>query len=140
MYFDTSAFVKLLIREHGSDDARHAWRTAERRLSSSLLYPEARSALVRAARGRRIRGAHLREVRRRVELLWEDVSPVEVTLELARRAGELAEEHVLRPYDAVHLASLDAVADDETVLVAADGELLTAARARGISTAPLPVS
>jgi uncharacterized protein len=116
------------------------WSTAERRVSSSLLYPEARSALIRAARGGRLRGEQLRELRRRVELLWGDVSPIEVTLTVARRAGELAEEHVLRAYDAVHLASADAVADEETVLVAADGELLAAAQARGINTAPLPAA
>jgi uncharacterized protein len=96
--------------------------------------------LIRAARGGRIRGKNVRELRRRVELLWEDVSPIEATLALARRAGELAEEHVLRAYDAVHLASLDAIADEETVLVAADEDLLHAARARGVSTARLPLS
>jgi predicted nucleic acid-binding protein len=110
---------------------------AERRVSSSLLYAEARSALARAARARRISGARLREARHGVDALWEDVSPLEVTLTLARRAGELAEEHVLRAYDAVHLASAETIADHDTVLVAADGDLLAAARDRGISTASL---
>jgi predicted nucleic acid-binding protein len=60
-----------------------------------------------------------------------------VTEQLARQAGTIAEAYVLRAYDAVHLASAVAVADDEFVLVAADGDLLAAARAIGLVTAPV---
>ena len=49
----------------------------------------------------------------------------------------LAERHGLRAYDAVHLASVDAVADEETLLVAADGAIVRAARAHGIATSAL---
>ncbi len=59
------------------------------------------------------------------------------TAALLRGAGDLAEEHGLRAYDAVHLASLEQIADAETVLVAADGDLPAAARARGFTTAQL---
>ena len=56
---------------------------------------------------------------------------------LARRAGDLAEQHGLRGYDAVHLASAEAVADPDTVFVAADARLLDAAGALGVMAAPL---
>lgn len=82
----------------------------------------------------------LGRAKQRAEALWEAIDRVEPTIALLRRAGQLAEDHGLRAYDAVHLASVEAIADDETVLVAADGELLAAAHARGITTAPLPVS
>lgn len=81
--------------------------------------------------------AMLSAARTVVDTLVEEADLLELTEELARYAGDLAEAHRLRAYDAVHLASADVVADADTVLVAADGELLTAACALGIATAPV---
>lgn len=53
---------------------------------------------------------------------------------LVRRAGALAEQHALRGFDAVHLAAAQRVADETTVLVAGDRELLVAAQALGLAT------
>ena len=53
-------------------------------------------------------------------------------------AGDLAETHALRGYDAVHLASALAIADDRTVMVTTDRHLRTAARNVGLATAKLP--
>ena len=106
-------------------------------VSSRLLYPEARSAVARAGRSERLSSARLSAVRAGVERLWEDVDAIDVSDDLARRAGDLAEDHGLRAYDAVHLASALAVADAETVLVAADRALVDAARALELSTAAL---
>ena len=103
-----------------------------------MLYPETRAAVARARRMGRLQQRDLLRARRRVETLWAAVDRVPVTEELARRAGDLAEAHALRAYDALHLASAVAVADDETVLVAADGELLASAQAVGLATAPIP--
>jgi uncharacterized protein len=62
---------------------------------------------------------------------------IEVTEDIVQRATDLAGVHGLRAYDAVHLASFEEIADEESVLVAADGALLTAAGQRGMRTAPL---
>jgi predicted nucleic acid-binding protein len=72
--------------------------------------------------------------REELEALWRDVNCVELTSQLARRAGDLAESHRLRGYDAVHLASFEEVAADDGVLVTTDDELLAAARARNLNT------
>jgi predicted nucleic acid-binding protein len=50
---------------------------------------------------------------------------------LARTAGELAREHALRGFDAVHLASALAVNGRDVVLVTWDHELGDAAQATG---------
>ena len=60
---------------------------------------------------------------------------VEVDDGLVRRAGELAELHALRGYDADHLAAAERVADDEVVLVAGGRKLLTAAATLGLALA-----
>ena len=50
-----------------------------------------------------------------------------LTEALAERAGELADAYALRGYDAVHLASAEAIADEDAVLVTADHDLASAA-------------
>ena len=67
--------------------------------------------------------------------LLDQVDIVEFDLLLSQRAGELADLHDLRGYDAVHLASAERVADPEVVVVAGDADLARAARALGLSTA-----
>jgi uncharacterized protein len=111
-----------------------AWLGADRLVSSRLLYPEARAAIGRARRVGRVTARQLGVARGRVDALWALVDRVELTGALAQRAGELAERHALRAYDAVHLASLEEVGDAETVLVSADAELLEAAASLGYAT------
>jgi hypothetical protein len=122
------------VPEAGSTEAIEAWQDAERVVSSLVLYPEARAAIGRAARSHRLEGRTLRVARLAFERLWRDVDRIELTERLAREAGRLSELHALRAYDAVHLASLESVEDQETVLVSADGALLDAARAQGFTT------
>jgi hypothetical protein len=75
---------------------------------------------------------------RRIETLWAAIDRIELTEALARRAGDLAQRHRLRAYDAVHLAALEHAGDPETALVSADAELVDAARSMGFTTLRLP--
>jgi predicted nucleic acid-binding protein len=126
--------VKLLIPEPGAAEVAEAWRNADRRVSSLVLYPEAWAAMARARRLDRLTARQLGIARDRVDALWTVVDRIALTETLARRAGELAERHELRAYDAVHLASLERVGDAETVLVSADVDLLEAAASIGFAT------
>jgi hypothetical protein len=78
-----------------------------------------------------------RDARAEFEALFADVGLVAASTDLLRRADDLAETHALRGYDAVHLASAAAIADDRTVMVTADRHLRTAARDLGLATANL---
>lgn len=120
--------------EPGAAEVAGAWLGADRRVSSLLLYPEARAALARALRAGRLDPHRALTARRRVEALWAALDRVELTEALAQRAGDLAERCRLRGYDAVHLASLEHLGRDETVLVSADEELLGAAGTLGFMT------
>jgi len=66
---------------------------------------------------------------------YEEFDLVEVDDPLARHAGQVAEAHGLRGYDAVHLAAADRVSDPDLVVVAGDDALLTAATAEGMAIA-----
>lgn len=120
--------------EAGSDEVLAIWNDAERVLSSLLLYPEARAALGRAVHSRRLGGKHVPVARALAESLWSDIDRIGLTEPLVRRAGDLAEQHRLRAYDAVHLASFEHVDEPETLFVSADVELLDAAGAMGFTT------
>lgn len=77
-------------------------------------------------------------LRNELERLWRDIERIEVTAPLSARAGDLAEEHQLRGYDAVHLASVLEIDPSVAVLVTGDGRLGRAAEALGVPTARVP--
>ncbi|MET0921118.1 MAG: type II toxin-antitoxin system VapC family toxin [Acidimicrobiia bacterium] len=134
-YFDTSAVVPLLVAEQGSSAAHAAWNAATRVASVRLVYPESRAALAQAHRSRRITTRQLRRAVDVLELICAQLDVVEVDDDLAHHAGELAEAHGLRGYDAVHLAAADRMRDAELVMVAGDRALLDATQRLGIDTA-----
>jgi predicted nucleic acid-binding protein len=57
---------------------------------------------------------------------------IALTESLAQRAGVLAEAHSLRGYDAIHLASAEAILDEGDVMVVSDARLAEAAASLGI--------
>lgn len=78
---------------------------------------------------------HLR-ARELLEELWRAAGRLGIGTDIARRAGDLADEHALRGYDAVHLASYEAIASEQTILVTLDEDLRRAARQIGFTIAP----
>jgi len=131
--------LKLVVDEPGSDEVSRIWSGARLMVSSRLLYPEARAALAAAVRAGRVGPREAPAVRLELEVVWRDVACVEVTPELAARAGGLAEEHDLRGYDAVHLSSVLEIDAPDTVLVTSASGLARAARALGVMTARVSV-
>lgn len=137
-YLDTSAALKLVVSESGSNEALRIWTAARSVASSVLMYPETRAALKRAARERRLTETQLRYAIGAFERLWAQVARIGVATALARRAGTLAHEQNLRGYDAVHLASAELLRCGELVFVAADRNLSAAAQRLGFAVARLP--
>ena len=134
-YFDTSAVIPLLIGEPSSATCARVWNEAARSISVRLLYPEARAALARADRMGRITKRQHQSAVEELELIITEIDHVEVTTELARNAGDLAQAHQLRGYDAVHLAAAMSALDAELVLVTGDNDLAGAARSLGLPVA-----
>lgn len=130
VYFDTSAFVKILIAEPGSAPAVQAWQAADSVACSRLLHAEARAALAMARRQGRLSTAQLAGAKAALTVHWQDVYVVEVTERLVEEAGDLADDEALRGFDAVHLAS--ALRASVEILITADVEMIRAARNRGL--------
>ena len=124
--------MKLLLDEPGTADVRDAWREAQSQVASVALLAEARAALAAARRAGRQTSSQHRAAVDNLAVLWLEMDGVELTEGLAVRAGELAEIFELRGYDAVHLASAEAISDDDTTLVTADQDLASAAASLGM--------
>jgi uncharacterized protein len=73
----------------------------------------------------------LRQAVRAFDALVAELRLIRIDDDVARTAGDLAERHGLRGYDAVHLASASAIADPGLVLATWDHDLATAASACG---------
>ncbi|MCP9493991.1 MAG: type II toxin-antitoxin system VapC family toxin [Pyrinomonadaceae bacterium MAG19_C2-C3] len=140
-FLDSSAVVKRYLIEAGSVWVRSLFAAAS---TEPLVIARITGAEVVAAITRRSRGGSIATADAAIALasFRQDIvagfSFVEITFPLVASAMNLAEKHVLRGYDAVQLAALEAsyvLAQSQTTLVfiAADVQLLNAAQAEGLS-------
>lgn len=131
-FFDTSALVTLLMDEAGSAEVADVWADAERPVASMLVYPEACAAVARAWRGRRLTDeeAEAEAAAWALDGLVARADLVPASRKLLWDAAYLAEDHFLRGYDAVHLAS--ALTSGADVVVTGDHELAAAAADNGL--------
>lgn len=136
VYFDASAFVKLIVEEPGSELAALLWDGCDAALSSRLAYPEVRAALAAAHRNHDLDAAGMRQAEGTWEELWPATRPVELTPAVERQAGELASRHALRGADAVHLACALGIGDPDLVVAVWDRRLHVGALAAGVAVAP----
>jgi hypothetical protein len=140
VYFDSSALVKLVVKEAGSELVAQLWDGCDAALASRLAYPEVRAALAAAARNHDLDADDLRTAEQAWEEFWAATRPVELTPAVERHAGELAREHALRGADSVHLASALAIGDPDLVIAVWDRRLHAGALAAGSSVAPAAIA
>ena len=136
LYLDTSALVKLCVRERGSAQVRAQVNKADAIATSVVAYAEARAAFARLRRERPASGKRHRERVGRLDRDWDRYARVELNAAVARSAGELAEQHSLRGFDAIHLASalwLKSAHTDDLAFAAFDRTLTAGAKAAGLT-------
>jgi predicted nucleic acid-binding protein len=124
LYLDSSALVKLVIRETESSALRRALRLDSARATCAL----ARVEVVRAVR------PHGAAAVARARQLLRTLDVVQLDDELLDSAAML-DGGLLRSLDAIHLAAALMLADDVTAVVTYDQRMAAAAAAMG-----LPVS
>jgi predicted nucleic acid-binding protein len=136
VYFDSSALVKLVVEEAGTELVAALWDGCDAALSSRLAYPEVRAAVAAAARNHDVTPSGAAHALRLWDDYWKAVRPVELTGDVEQRAGRLTGSHALRGADAVHLASALAIETSDLILAAWNRRLHMAARAEGLVVAP----
>jgi uncharacterized protein len=124
-YLDTSAVVKLLMRERETAALRRELRRWPRRASSTLLRVELLRTIKRAGLPRL--SAPARRYLAAISLIRMDES-------LLDRAGDL-DPASLRALDAIHIASALTLGNDLGVVVTYDDRMLQGATALGLPTA-----
>lgn len=110
LYLDTSALLKLYVKEAYSSIVGRATGDAASVCTHLIAYAETRAGLARARRSGRASRAQVTHQIRRFERDWKNLDVVMVDMTLVRRAGDLADRLALRAYDSVHLAAAEAVA------------------------------
>ncbi len=136
VYFDSSAFVKLLTEEPGSDLAAQLWDSCDAAVTSRLAYPEVSAALAAAGRDHDLTGKELGAARQMWDEFWAATRPVELTAAVAQHAGQLAFSHALRGAGAVHLASALVIGDPGLIMAVWDRRLHAGARSASLRVAP----
>jgi hypothetical protein len=127
--------LKLVLDEAGADVAGVAWDEVSRPVSSRLVYAEGRAALALARRLGRLTTGYRTAVGS-FRSVYSALEAVDVSEDIVLRAGDLAERHELRGYDAVHLASALETLSAGTPLVTWDEDLSRAARTEGLAVIP----
>lgn len=101
--------------------------------TSTISYVEARAALARMRAGRRFGERDMRRARRDLDQMWLDMLSVPTDDELLATAAELADEHSLRGYDAIQLATAASLQGARDLRFSCwDIELNAAARRHGL--------
>jgi predicted nucleic acid-binding protein len=131
LYLDTSSLVKLYLEEAHSELVREWVGAAEAIATSRVAYPEALSAFARRRAHGDLESSAFETLRRSFESDW----PTFVLLQ-EQKAGSLAVRHLIRGFDAVHLAAASdlrsALPDDSVIFSSFDRKLLQAARDEGV--------
>jgi hypothetical protein len=136
VYFDSSALVKLVLDEVGSDVVAALWNACDVALSSRLAYPEVCAALAAAGRNHDLTKSEASAALSDWEQFWASLRPVELSADVERTAGSLAATHHLRGADAVHLASALALGSRHLTVAVWDKRLHAGAAAAGLAVAP----
>jgi predicted nucleic acid-binding protein len=136
VYFDSSALMKLLTEEPGSDLAAELWDGCDAAVASRLAYPEVCAALAAADRNHDLTEYELNAAGQTWREYWAVVRPVELTTAVEQHAGRLTRSHALRGADAVHLASALAIGDPGLIMAVWDRRLHAGARSASLRVAP----
>ncbi len=137
VYADTSALMKLILLEPGTDDMLALVSVATRTTCAAIGYVEMRAALAAAVRQHRLVLNQYPALLAELEHLWTRVTEIAVDSSLVRQAGDLADRLSLRGYDAMHLSALQSVGmPGEVTFACWDGDLRTAAQQLGYTLIP----
>lgn len=135
LYCDTSALVKLYLREEASDEMLALANDASGIAVCRIAWAEAMAAFSRRARDILEDGPLIEQARKNLRKDWPSYIVVEVTQALVELAGEYADTFALRAYDSVQLAAastLSASGDEPVRFACFDGRLVKAARVLGM--------
>ena len=135
-YLDTSTLVKLYIEEPESQGVKNIVDVSEAVATSLVAYAEARAAFARRFREKAFTKAQYKKLKDSFHKDWDHFLVIMITKEISFLAGELAEKHSLRGFDAIHLSSAITIKQELTAPVifsCADQKLQQASKSENLS-------
>lgn len=143
-FFDSSALVKRYVTEVGSPWVQNLTTPSSGHtlIVARITWVELLSALSRLQRMQNISSHHVTTSIGAFRFDWKtQYQVVELNEQITQHAGQLVQNHTLRAYDAVQLASALALFSPFTrttpnpfVFISADNRLLTIAQAEDLPT------
>jgi uncharacterized protein len=134
VYFDTSAFIPLVIDEPGTEACRDLWYRTDKVASTRLLFVEASAAMASANRAGKMNRRALAAGLDAIAEYWRNVGVSELDPDLMFGAATMAHRFGLRGSDAIHCAAALQIKDDEVVAASGDRRLLEAWSQLGLNT------
>ena len=105
LYLDTSSLVKLYMEEEESLKIETLVRSSEATATSIISYAEARAAFARRFREKSFTSDEHNRLKAFFDKDWRNYFILNITQDMVKLAGNLAEKHALRGFDSIHLAS-----------------------------------
>jgi len=105
VYLDTSSLVKLYVEEDESLEVEKIADSSEFTATSIVAYAEARAAFSRRFREKAFTPREYGLIKKYFDRDWNSYLILNVTEDMVRLAGTLAEKYALRGFDSIHLAS-----------------------------------
>lgn len=105
VFLETSALLRMLFQEEGSDIVVKRLSASERVICSRLIRVEAERALIRLSLNYSRSHKLMAKLQHELRLFWPKVDFIEITREICDRAGRIAPGSRLRTLDAIHLAT-----------------------------------
>lgn len=139
LYLDASALVKRYVAEAGSPETNALIAAASVVGTAAISRAEVSSAFAKACRMRLLSREEAASALQVFNTEWESLVRLQLTEAVISRAATLAWEHLLRGYDAVHLASAlfwQDMLGDPITLASYDRQLWQAAKASGLTAWP----
>ena len=135
LYLDTSSLVKLYIEETESSHIAEMVYACKVAATSLIAYAEARAAYAQRFRENAFGKKEYQLLVSAFEKDWKNYFIMRVQSALVKSAGDLAEKHGLRGFDAIHLSSAVTLKREMKAPVyfsCFDAKLLAAAIAEGL--------
>ncbi len=105
LYLDTSSLVKLYVEESESSKIAEMVDSCKVAATSLIAYAEARAAYARRFREKAFGKKEYHLLLSAFEEDWKNYFIIRVKSALVKLAGDFAEKHALRGFDAIHLSS-----------------------------------
>jgi predicted nucleic acid-binding protein len=136
VYFDTSTYLKIFVKESGSAKARELIKK-HRMITSALVSVECFSALSRKKQAGELKSKEFDSLIKKIRESLDHIEIIRLTDEVLAKAGQVVVSSPVRSLDALHIASAQIFQDAMQIslpFVTSDLRQLETARAQGFKT------